>query len=148
MTAIRTGTIRQRVEIPASPAAVYRTLMTSAGHRAFTGAPARISGRVGGSFTAWGGYIHGRNLELVVGKRIVQAWVPAEASWPEGHESKVTYRLSPSRNGTRISFTHSAVPREHVGHLSSGWKESYWDPLRRYFTRAEAKPRKTVRRAR
>lgn len=142
MKAIRTGSIRQRVEIPASPSAVYRALMTSAGHRAFTGAPARISGRVGGLFTAWGGYIHGRNLELVDGKRIVQAWVPAEASWPDGHESKVTYRLSPSRNGTRISFTHSAVPREHVGHLSSGWKESYWDPLKRYFARSKAESRK------
>ncbi|MCI4350416.1 MAG: SRPBCC domain-containing protein [Thermoplasmata archaeon] len=98
----------------------------------FTGADARISPKVGGKFMAWGGYIHGTNIKLVPGKTIVQKWVPSEATWPSGHESTVTYSLTPSPRGTRLSFTHSGVPAEHAGHLTTGWKKSYWDPLRQY----------------
>lgn len=122
--------------IPATPRQVYAALMTTKGHAAFTGAPARISPKVGGEFEAWGGYIHGTNLELDPGKKIVQAWRPAEENWPEDHESKVTFRLSPVPGGTRISFTHSGVPVAHAGHLAAGWKESYWEPLTRYFSKS------------
>jgi uncharacterized protein YndB with AHSA1/START domain len=137
---MKTGTIRQTVSLPGTPDAVYEALMTTKGHRAFTGAPARISPRVGGSFMAWGGYIHGKNVKLVPGKRIVQTWRPTDATWPRTYYSKVTYALARSARGTRLTFTHSGVPREHVGHLSSGWKKSYWTPLTRYLKRNGRKP--------
>lgn len=85
---------------------------------------------------AWDGYIHGRNLKLVPGKRIEQAWRPSEESWPKAHYSKVVFALAPTADGTRLTFTHSKVPVDHVEHLSAGWKESYWDPLRAYLARA------------
>jgi len=126
--------IRQTVVVPGTPSEVYEALMTSKGHIAFTGADARISGKVGGRFMAWGGYIHGKNLKLVPGKTIYQTWIPSEPNWPKGHESRVRYTLTATSRGTRITFVHSRVPTEHVGHLSSGWKESYWDPLRAYLS--------------
>jgi uncharacterized protein YndB with AHSA1/START domain len=126
------GSIRQTVWLPAPPEAVYAALMTTRGHRSFTGAPARISPKVGGTFMAWGGYIHGTNLKLVAGKRIEQSWRPTDETWPKGHLSKVSFSLSPSKGGTKLTFVHSEVPKEHVGHLSGGWKKSYWDPLRKY----------------
>jgi uncharacterized protein YndB with AHSA1/START domain len=129
---MKTGIIRQSVGLPGTPQQVYDALMTTRGHRAFSGADARISPRVGGKFMAWGGYIHGTNLRLVPGKLIVQTWVPSDATWPKGHLSKVRYALARSPRGTRVAFTHSAVPAEHVGHLSKGWKTSYWTPLRKY----------------
>ena len=128
----RKRTIRQTVLLPGTPAAVYRALMTTKGHAAFTGAKARISPRVGGTFMAWGGYIHGRNLALVPGKRIVQTWRPSDETWPADYDSKVTFAFVPVRGGTRVTFRHSGVPVEHAGHLSRGWKKSYWEPLRRY----------------
>jgi uncharacterized protein YndB with AHSA1/START domain len=131
---MKVGTIRQTLVLPGTPRQVYDALMTTRGHIAFSGADARISPKVGGKFMAWGGYIHGTNLKLVPGKTIVQAWVPSEAAWPKGHESKVRFDLSKSPRGTRVRFTHSGVPVEHVGHLSSGWKESYWTPLRKYLS--------------
>ncbi len=130
---MRTKSIRQTVLIPASPAEVYKALMTSRGHSEFTGSAARVSPRVGGTFTAWDGYIEGRNIELVPGKKIVQAWRPAEEGWPADHYSRVTFRLAPARGGTRITFTHTGVVAEHAGHLAAGWKTSYWEPLREYF---------------
>ncbi|MCI4318582.1 MAG: SRPBCC domain-containing protein [Thermoplasmata archaeon] len=131
---MKVGTIRQTIVLPGTPKQVYDALMTTRGHKAFTGADARISTKVGGKFMAWDGYIHGANLELVPGKRIVQSWVPTDETWPEGHESKVRFDLIPTPKGTRVTFTHSDVPKEHVGHLASGWRESYWTPLRAYLS--------------
>ncbi len=136
---MRTRTIRQSVTLPGPPEEVYRALMSTKGHEGFTGAPARISPRVGGSFVAWGGYIHGKNLELVPGRRIVQAWRPSEDSWPPRYFSKVTFLLAKTKGGTRLRFVHSGVPVDHADHLSEGWKESYWQPLAKYFRgRAES----------
>jgi uncharacterized protein YndB with AHSA1/START domain len=129
---MKTRTIRQVVWVRAPPNAVYDVLMTSRGHTGFTGAPSRISGRVGGRFMAWDGYIHGTNLELTRGRKIVQSWRPTEETWPPGHDSTVRFALAPLRGGTRIRFTHSGVPVEHAGHLAQGWKDHYWTPLKRY----------------
>jgi len=129
---MRLRTIRQTVALPGTPLEVYTALMTTHGHEAFTGAEARISPKVGGKFMAWGGYIHGTNLKLVPGRTIYQTWVPSDGRWPKGHVSKVRYTLVRTPRGTRVTFTHSGVPEEHVGHLSAGWKKSYWVPLRKY----------------
>lgn len=128
-------TIRQTVVLPGTPQEVYDALMTTKGHKAFTGADARISPRVGGKFMAWGGYIHGTNLKLSPDKSIVQTWMPSDPRWPEGHLSKVRFSLTKTSRGTRVRFTHSSVPSEHVGHLAPGWKKSYWDPLRKYLAK-------------
>jgi uncharacterized protein YndB with AHSA1/START domain len=129
---VQLRTIRQTVLLPGTPREVYDALMTTRGHKAFTGANARISPKVGGAFMAWGGYIHGKNLKLIPGKTIYQTWVPSADNWPQGHVSKVRFTLTSSSRGTRVKFTQTGVPAEHVGHLSPGWKKSYWVPLRKY----------------
>jgi activator of HSP90 ATPase len=132
---VKTRTIRQVVTFRARPNDVYDALMTTREHAAFTGAPARISPKVGGTFTAWDGYIQGRNLELVRGKKIVQAWKPREENWPTEYYSTVTYELTAIPTGTRLTFTHSGVPIEHAGPLARGWKDHYWAPLKTYLAR-------------
>lgn len=133
---MRTRTLRQTATFPAPPEEVYRALMTSQGHTAFTGATARISPKVGGRFTAWDGYITGVNIELVPPRRIVQKWRPQEEGWPEDHYSTVTFVLTATPQGTRLTFTHAGVVAEHAGHLAAGWREHYWGPLREYLTSA------------
>src|SRR5580692_3495396 len=44
--------------------------------------PAEISTEAGGAFSLFGGYISGRQIELVPNERIVQAW--RTASWDPG----------------------------------------------------------------
>ena len=129
---MKTGTIRQTVRIRAKPNEVYDALMTTRGHSGFTGAASRISPKVGGTFMAWDGYIEGKNLELIRGKTIVQAWKPAEKNWPRDHYTTVRYELEAIPSGTRLKFTHSGVPAEHVGHLADGWKTHYWAMLKTY----------------
>jgi activator of HSP90 ATPase len=97
-------------------------------HAKFTGDAASISRKVGGKIMAYGGYITGTNLELVSDKKIVQAWHAAD--WPEGHESRVTFRLAPVKSGTRLTFAHSGVPAEHYESIKQGWIDNYWTPMK------------------
>ncbi len=84
--------IRQSVTFKATPHEIYEALMDSRKHARFTHDKATISRKVGGAFSAYGGYITGTNLELVPDKKIVQAWHGSD--WPEGYMSRVTFKLT------------------------------------------------------
>jgi activator of HSP90 ATPase len=122
--------IEQAVTLPASPASVYDALVNAERHAAFTGAPAEIDASVGGRFRCYGGRIEGIFLELVPGKRIVQAWRPA--NFPEGAFTIATYAIEPDGQSTTLRFTQTSVPDSAYDHLSTGWQERYWQPLRSY----------------
>ncbi len=125
-------TIEQTVSFTAPPAAVYEALLNSDKHAAFTGEPANIDPRVGGSASAYGGKVTAINLELVEGSLIVQAWRPANL--PPGVFTLVRYDLAAKDGGTELKFSQSSIPDEIAPHLESGWKERYWTPLTAYFT--------------
>jgi uncharacterized protein YndB with AHSA1/START domain len=128
-------TIRQQTLIPASPREVYRALVTARVHAAVTGSPATGSARVGGRFTAHGGYITGVHRELVPGKRIVQDWWTSE--WPDGAApSRLEITLRTVKGGTALRMVHSNVPASQADSYRQGWIDYYWKPLKEYF-RAE-----------
>ena len=58
-----------------------------------------------------------------------------EDKWPEGHESLITFRLSEKGDKTLISFVHENVPIVISKNFVSDWKDYYWNPLKRYFSR-------------
>src|ERR1700688_1300788 len=62
----------------ANPAKLYALFMDSAKHTAATGAPAKISSKVGGKWSAFGGMILGKNLVLIQNRMVVQTWRSAE----------------------------------------------------------------------
>src|SRR5206468_4282723 len=76
-------TIRQTATFKTSPHEVYEALMDSRKHSKFTGAPAKLSRKVGGEFTAFGGSLSGKTTELVADKKILQEWRADD--WPAGH---------------------------------------------------------------
>ena len=80
---LKTTTITQKVVIPAMPDEVYDAFTNAKKHSEFTGSKATGNPTVGSKFTAWDGYISGKNLELEKGKRIVQEWVTTD--WPQGY---------------------------------------------------------------
>ena len=122
--------IKQHTTLPAPPSRVYRLLMNSKQHTRFTGAPARIGSTPGSKFTAHGPYIVGFNIELIKGKRIVQAWRGSD--WPAGAWSIITYELKPKKGGrTALTFTQHGVPPIHTKHIAQGWKDHYWEPMKR-----------------
>ena len=57
----------------------------------FTGSKVIMSNKVNGKFKVFDGYCHGYNIELMQGKKIVQAWNFAEDGWPEDHFSICTF---------------------------------------------------------
>ncbi len=121
-------TIRQSATFKASAHEVYEALMDSRQHSRFTGDKASISRKVGGKFTAYGGYIEGTNLELTPDQKIVQSWRARD--WPEGHFSRVTYSLKEANGGTRLTFTQSGVPDEFYDEIGQGWRDFYWKPMK------------------
>ncbi len=127
---MKTRTIRQSVWFDAPPHEVYEVLMDSKKHTQLAGAKSTVSRKVGGRFSISDGYMIGENLEIVPDKKIVQTWKPEEDCWPEGHYSKITFSLTPSRGGTRLVFTHSGVPVVCGKRFDSGWKDYYWTPMR------------------
>jgi uncharacterized protein YndB with AHSA1/START domain len=69
-----TPVIQQTVRFRATPELLFEMYVDPRKHSAFTGMPARVSRKVNGKFTAFGGAIFGKNLLVVPGKRIVQLW--------------------------------------------------------------------------
>jgi activator of HSP90 ATPase len=122
-------TIRQTATFKASPHDVYEALMDSRKHAKFTGAPAKISRKVGGEFTAYGGSLSGQTLELAPDKKIVQAWRADD--WPAGHFSRATFSLKKVKGGAELSFYQSNVPDEHYAGIKQGWIDFYWTPMKK-----------------
>ena len=122
--------IHQEVTFAATPARVYQALVDSAQHARFTSAPAEIGSRAGDAWSAYGGKIGGRHVELVEGTRIVQTW--RAGNWPEGVHSLVRFELEAAGDGTKVVLDHDAVAEDQVPHIDGGWEKMYWEPLRKY----------------
>lgn len=128
---MKTRTIRQMVRIKAPAHEVYEALMDSKKHSAFTGSGASISREVGGRFSVFDGWASGTNVELVQDKRIVQSWRAGDEGWPEDHLSIITITLKEAKGVTSLGFRQSGVPESSYEDISQGWKEYYWEPLKR-----------------
>ena len=89
--------------------------------------PTMLSPQAGGAFALFGGYIVGRQIELVPNELIVQAW--RVLSWPRGVYSIARFEFLDQGGSTKLVFDHAAFPKGQAEHLASGWQEHYWDPL-------------------
>ena len=89
--------------------------------------PTMLSPHAGGAFALFGGYIVGRQIELVPYELIVQAW--RVLSWPRGVYSIARFEFLDQGGSTKLVFDHAAFPKGQAEHLASGWQEHYWDPL-------------------
>ena len=125
--------VHQEVEFRVKPRVVYDAYLDSRQHARMTGQPARMSKREGGQFVAGGEYITGTNVELIPGKRIVQAWRASE--WPEGSYSILQLELRPKGKGCRLIVDHVGIPDKFRDGVDEGWREFYWNPMKAYFQR-------------
>lgn len=130
---MKTKNISQSVVLNTSSHEVYDALMDSKKHSQFTGGKAVISQKVGGKFTAYDGYIEGKNTELKPNKKIVQSWRASD--WPEGHFSTATYTLTEKAGKTILKFNQKNVPVEQCEEIKQGWIDFYWQPLKKMFNK-------------
>ena len=138
--------IHQEVELQATRKRVYDALTDSeqfAGVQSLSEAmrqggmslgakPPEISRDAGGAFALFGGYIVGRQIELVPNERIVQAW--RAAGWPAGIFSIARFELVEKGSSTRIIFDHGGFPAGQGEHLARGWNANYWEPLAKFLS--------------
>ncbi len=130
--AMKTKTIKQKEFIPVDPVEIYDAFLNESKHSAFTGAKATCERRVGGKFTAWDGYILGKNIRLENGRRIVQEWKTTE--WPEGYPpSLIEFTFKPKSGGTEVNLIQKNVPADQAKGYEKGWNDFYWVPLKKYF---------------
>ena len=120
--------LRQTRTFNAPAKGLYEAFMDSRKHTKFTGAPAKISAKEGGNFTAFGGALEGTTLELKPNKKIVQSWRSSE--WPEGHYSRLTISFAGAGRGkTRLTLTQSNIPSNDFEGVKKGWISFYWEPM-------------------
>lgn len=117
--------------IPAALEEVYAAWLDSESHSAMTGSPARVSAEVGAEFTAWDGYIRGKNLELEPPRRILQNWRTTEFNQPDT-DSLLEVLFEPEGEATRVTIRHSNLP-EHGMKYQQGWRDAYFTPMIEHF---------------
>jgi len=127
-------TIKQTIVIrKASPKQVYDAYVDPKKLADFTGSESTGKPVVGGTFTAWGGYIFGKYLELEDGQRVVQEW--STPDWVEGYgASRLELTFKAVSGGTELCMVHLDVPKEKADELSEGWLDFYWNRLKDYFS--------------
>ena len=134
--------IHMEVSFHAAPARVYdaltdakqfnQVIQRSAAMKSMglSAKPVEISREPGGTFSAFGGYVTGRQLELLPHKRIVQAW--RAGGWAPGIYSIARFELSAEGKDTKLVFDHTGFPQGDGEHLLEGWKSNYWEPLEKF----------------
>jgi activator of HSP90 ATPase len=129
---VKTVKITQKTLIPATPDEVYEAYIDAKKQSEFTGSKATSNPKVGGEFTAWDGYITGKYVELEPGRRIVQEWTSLD--FPEGTPpSRFEIILKETKSVTELTMIHSGVPEELAEDIGQGWKDYYWEPMKKYF---------------
>src|ERR1700712_4241374 len=98
-------TIKQKVKFRAPPLSIYTLIADAKSYQAFTGKRASMDSVIGGRFSCYGGAITGIYVDLLPGKRIVQAW--RERGFPEGIFAMASFNLSPTKEGgTELTLIH------------------------------------------
>jgi uncharacterized protein YndB with AHSA1/START domain len=96
--------IHQEALIKATPLEVYAYLTDGEAFAAATGMAARLEPGAGSEFSIFDGRIEGRQVEVVPGERVVQAWRFGEAHpdvWEPGVYSIVRFTLTAGGDGSR-----------------------------------------------
>ena len=123
----------KEVILKATPMEVYQAWLDSEAHTRMTGGEAQCSDQQGADFTAWDGYISGKNLELIPHQKIVQSWRTTQFKANEP-DSLLTITFEAVGDKTKLVLHHSNVP-EDGGHYIQGWEHHYFEPMKQYFTK-------------
>ena len=122
-----------KTKIKATAEEIYSTWLNSGGHTKMTGGKATASDKIGDGFTAWDGYIEGKNISLEPNSRIVQSWRTSQ--FEEGEtDSQIEVLLNEVGGETELTLIHRNVP-ESGDHYKKGWDEHYFQPMKAYFSK-------------
>lgn len=121
-------TIKQTYLIDSSLEEVWKALVNPKYINAWGGGPAKMDDKVGTKFEFWGGDIHGKNIEVIPLKKLVQEWFGGNWEKP----SIVTFTLTEEKETVKIDLLHTDVPDNEAKDIDEGWKEYFLGPLKEY----------------
>ena len=124
--------IKLTLTLPTDPKTLYNGWLDSETHTEFTKSKAIIEKKVGSSFSAWDGYISGKNELLHMNKRIVQSWRTTDFS-EEHEDSLLEVSFEKVEKGTKLTLSHSNLPENTGKTYRKGWREHYFKPMKEYF---------------
>ena len=126
-----TKPIVQSVTFTATPQELFALFTNSKKHSAATGDHASVSAKARAKWTAFGGMLLGKNLAVVPGKMIVQAW--RASHWPDSDlDSILILNFSKTTGGARVDMVHAGVPEHDHKGVTKGWPQYYWEPWKAY----------------
>lgn len=114
---------RTEIEIAATPDIVFDYLVTEQGMLQWMGQHATLEPEPGGTFAVdiAGHPIRGRYLEVDPPHRVVVSWgLAGSAEFPPG-ASRVSFTLTPTRDGTHVELVHDGLPDERMPGHADGW---------------------------
>jgi activator of HSP90 ATPase len=123
--------IHQEILFDFNSQRIYDALTDAKQFAELTDSKTEINSEPGGAFSCFGGMITGRTIELVPGKRIVQAW--RVGNWAPGIYSIIKFELEELNDmETKLIFDQAGFPEDNREHLAQGWHDRYWNPLKKF----------------
>jgi len=122
--------LTQTYLIETSPEEVFKALTTPEIIEEWSGSsPVKMEANVGTEFSLWGGDIHGKNIEIIPNRKIVQEWYGGNWSEP----SIVTFELSSINEGTIVELEQKNIPDEAFEGIAKGWEDYYLGQIQEMF---------------
>lgn len=122
----------KQIELPVKAHEVFEAWLNGPKHSEMIGGEATGEPIVGSVFTAWDGYIWGKNLELESDKRILQTWRTTEFS-DSDDDSMLEVLLEDIGDTCQLTLKHWNIPEGQGKSYFTGWDEHYFEPMREYF---------------
>jgi activator of HSP90 ATPase len=131
---VDTRSIKESIILPCTPEKAFEAWMDSEKHGEMIEGNAKIENHVGEEFSIWDGAITGKTLELNPEKlQIVQEWRYEYDDWPKDSPSKIILEFLPhNKTGCKLQFSQTEIPSKYVEEIEKGWKEYYWEPMKKY----------------
>ena len=126
--------LKLSITLPVKADKLYKAWLNSKEHSLFTGGEAKVSAKLNGKFTAWDGYISGKNLELKPGKKIVQTWRTSEFA-EDAPDSKIEIKLEEKAGKTTLHLSQTNLQKGDAKKYTQGWKDFYFTPMKNHFTK-------------
>lgn len=124
------GALELKVKFPVTPQTVYDAWLDSEEHSNMTGGEAFCSNQEGETFSAWDGYISGKNIQLNPFDKIIQSWRTADFK-NKDEDSELIIEIQETAEGCELLLIHQNIP-EGQPDYKQGWIEHYFDPMKKY----------------
>lgn len=111
---------------------LFKAWLDGEKHSEMTGGEAVCSDKEGGEFSAWDGYIFGKNVKITPFSEIVQTWRTTEFQ-DDDPDSLLTLKFEDTNGKCELTLIHDNIPANQPDY-NIGWDEHYFHPMSSYFS--------------